>query len=171
MNPTVKEDPARRDARPIGRRTLLAGIPALGAASLAWALAAPAARAEPNAFERREIGDEALEAFRRMITLWREELYFELYEEGWQTSKSRVSLEDFAQRMVKLSWVPEGGPDEKFLRADFRHRTMVYVETRLTFQHKFDPTRSFTKPYATLLLLENGRWRIDLVQLLRSPYA
>ncbi|MCH8884407.1 MAG: hypothetical protein IIA41_13050 [SAR324 cluster bacterium] len=180
MNPRIEDDiPPRRAARrasgfpwhlPVGLLLTLAAL-ALPAA-LAWqGVPGGTALAEPNVFERESIEQEALDAFRRMITLWREELYFELYEEGWAASRERVSLESFAERMVELAWLPQGELDDKFLKPDFRHRTMVYIQARLAFQHKFDPTQRFEKDHSALLLKENGRWRIDLVQLVRSPYS
>jgi hypothetical protein len=138
---------------------------------IALAAGAGPVRADPNLDEQRAIAEEALRAFRQMITLWREELYFELYESGWQTSKARLSTEEFARRMVELAWVPEGEPDPKFLKADFRHRTMVYVNARFLFQNKFNPTQRFSRDDSLLLLKEDGQWKVDLVQLIRSPYS
>jgi hypothetical protein len=129
------------------------------------------ASADPNLEEQRVIEDEAVRAFRRMITLWREELYFELYDSGWQASKARLGTEEFARRMVELAWVPEGEMDAKFLKTDFRHRTAVYVNARFLFQNKFNPSQRFSKDDSLLLLKEDGQWRVDLVQLIRSPYS
>ena len=125
----------------------------------------------PNNFERQQIEEEAVDAFRRMITLWREELYFELYEEGWEDSRKRIPLEEFAQRMVELAWVPAGELDAKFFAGEFRHRTMVYIRARIRFQNRFNPEQSFIKDFATLLLNEGDSWRIDLIQIIRAPYA
>jgi len=146
----------------------------LGAAALALTAALVCVRpaqAEPNLYEQRGMEEEALRAFRQAITLWREELYFELYEQGWEASKQRLTMEEFAQRMVELSWVPQGDPDPKFLKTDFRQRTMVYVYSRLLFQNKFIPEQRFSKDHSALMIKENGRWRVDLVQLVRSPYS
>jgi len=128
-------------------------------------------RADPNLEEQRVIEDEAIRAFRHMITLWREELYFELYELGWQASKTRIGTEEFARRMVELAWMPEGDLDAKFLKTDFRHRTVVYVNARFLFQNKFNLNQRFTRDDTLLLLKEDGQWRMDLVQLIRSPYS
>lgn len=157
-------------------RSALRGLARFTLAALAcaviWTLASAApASAEPNRFEERALEEEALRAFRQAITLWREELYFELYELGWDASKQRLPTEEFAQRMVELSWVPQGDPDPKFLKTDFRHRTMIYVYSRLLFQNKFIPDQRFSKDYSALMIKENGRWRVDLVQLVRSPYS
>lgn len=129
------------------------------------------AQGELDPFEKRQIEEEVLLAFGRIITLWQEELYFELYEEGWADSRARVSMEEFAQRMVELPWVPRGQLDTKFLRAELRHRTMVYIHARVRYQNRFNPEDSFEKDRSALMLKEDGRWRVDLVQLIRSPYS
>ncbi len=129
------------------------------------------ARAEPNAFEQQQIEAEALEVFRRVITLWREEIYFELYDFGMAASRARLKREDFAQRMVELSWVPVGELNPKHLVADFRYRTAVYIKVRIPYRHKFNPERRFSKEQTLLMLHEEGEWRVDLVQLIRSPFA
>ena len=139
---------------------------------LAWALVpAPSARAEPNAFEKRAIEAAALEAFRTIVTLWREELYFELYDMGSESTRARVSKEEFAGRMVRLNWVPEGELNPEFLKAKFRFRTMVYVAARIRYRDKFNPEMEFLKEQTFLLLKERGKWRIDLIKLVRAPFA
>jgi hypothetical protein len=142
---------------------LQAGSFLAAGSGLAWA--------DPNVEEQHVIEDEAVRAFRHMITLWREELYFELYDSGWQASKARIGTEEFARRMVELAWVPEGDLDAKFLNTDFRHRTVVYINARFLFQNKFNPSQRFSKEESLLLLKEDGQWRVDLVQLIRSPYS
>lgn len=159
--------------RRAGRALLL--LPAALAVLLApWPAAGPGAgtaRAEPNPFEEREIEAQALEAFRGLLTLWQEELYFELYDHGMETSKARISREEFAQRMVELSWVPIGELNPKFVKTDLRFRTMVYLSARVQYRDKFNPTSVFFKDHTFLLLQEEGTWRIDLIRLIRAPFA
>ncbi len=161
--------PAHRGA--IGSVILAAGLVFVLLPAIAGLERSAQAQEQPNLFERRIIEKDAVRAFQQIITLWREELYFELYDEGWEDSRARITLEEFAQRMVELPWVPKGELDAKFLETDFRHRTMVYLKARMAFRHKFDPTKSYTKNYSTLLMKEDGRWRIDLIQIIRSPYS
>jgi hypothetical protein len=155
-----------------GRRGLLSLL-VLGA-SLPAVLLAPlpgGVRAEPNTFEQRKIEAHALEAFRSMLGLWQEELYFELYDRGMEASKERISREEFAQRMVELSYVPIGELNPKFIKTAFRFRTMVYLSARVRYRHKFNPTSVFFKDHTFLLLREKGTWRIDLIRLIRAPFA
>ena len=156
-------------------RTLLRAV-IVGAVTLAGLLSMPwshgnTALAEPSRFEKQDVEAQALEAFRQILGLWKEELYFELYEIGMESTKKQVSLEDFAQRMVELAWLPQGELNPKFLKSKFRFRTMIYVSARVKYRHKFNPDNTFFKDHTFLLLEEKGTWRIDLVQLVRAPYA
>lgn len=144
---------------------LLTGLPPL----VGWT--AGELHAEPTRVEQGKIEEQALEAFRNIIGLWQEELYFDLYDFGMETTKTRISREDFAQRMVELSWVPAGELNAKFLKAEFRFRTVVYVSARVRYRHKFNPTGVFTKDHTFMLLEEAGIWHIDLIRLIRAPFA
>ena len=161
-----------REIFPGMTRNFLSGLSlcALLLALMLWPCANPVLAA-PTRFEKQEVEAQALEAFRRIMDLWKEELYFELYDSGMESTKKQVSLEAFAQRMVELDWVPAGELDAKFFAGEFRHRTMVYIRARIRFQNRFNPEQSFVKDFATLLLNEGDNWRIDLIQIIRSPYA
>jgi hypothetical protein len=106
-----------------------------------------------------------------MVRMWQEELYFELYDLGIKSTQARISRQDFAQRMVELSWVPDGELNPKYLKSVMRFRTMVYINTRILYRNKFNPEERFAKDQVVLLLQEDGEWRLDLVALIRSPYA
>lgn len=141
------------------------------AAALTLVPPPPAGVASPNFFEQRKIEAQALDAFKRMLALWREEVYFELYDQGMEASKARITRENFAQRMVQLEWVPQGEPNPRYLTADYRFRTMAYVKVRVLYRNKFNPSQQFNKDQTFLLLQENGAWKVDLVELIRSPYG
>jgi hypothetical protein len=151
-----------------GARLLAALVLAVLVATAGWA---SGAAADPGPQEQRKIEGQALEAFKRIMTLWREEVYFELYDQGTAASKARISREDFAQRMVKLEWLPSGEINPRNLKAEFRFRTMVYIQARIPYKNKFNTGEPFAKEQTVQLLLEEGQWRIDLIQLIRSPYV
>ena len=135
-------------------------------------LPAPATTvAAPNIYEQRKIEAQAVEAFKRMLGLWREEVYFELYDQGMEASKARITRENFAQRMVQLEWLPQGDPNPRYLTADYRFRTLTYVKVRVLYRNKFNPSQQFAKDQTFLLLKEGDGWKIDLVDLIRSPYG
>lgn len=144
---------------------------AIGFGALALVPGGPVAWAESNFFEQRKIEAQALEAFQRVLRLWQEEVYFELYDFGMAESRARISREQFAQRMVELSWVPKGELNPKHLKTSFRFRTLVYITARVPYQHKFNPDRRFSKDQTMMLVQEEGQWRLDLIELIRSPYS
>lgn len=150
-----------------------AGGPAVCALALVAALllGPAAARAEPNVYEQRKIEAQALESFNRIIELWQEEAYFELYDHGMASSQARISREDFAQRMVQLSWKPAGPLNPTHTSAQFRFRTVVYVTAQIPYRGKFNPDDTFTKKQTLLLLQEGGQWKVDLIALIRAPYS
>lgn len=158
--------------RRAGLRALLCGLAlaALGGAALLGGLAG-AASADPGPQEQHKIEAQALEAFRRIMILWREEVYFELYDQGTVASKARISREEFAQRMVQLEWLPAGEINPRFLKPEYRFRTTVYIQARIPYRNKFNVGDPFAKDQTVLLLQENGQWHIDLIQLIRSPYV
>jgi len=48
---------------------------------------------------------------------------------------------------------------------------MVYVAARISYRDKFNPESEFFKEQTFLLLKERGKWRIDLIKLVRAPFA
>jgi hypothetical protein len=138
-----------------------------------WIVArAPGAvKAEPGPQEQRKIEAQAVEAFRRIMILWREEVYFELYDQGTATSQARITREEFAQRMVQLEWLPDGELNPRFLKSEYRFRTLVYIQARIPYRNKFNAGEPFAKDQTVQLMQEVGQWHVDLVQLIRSPYV
>ena len=161
------------ETRTIRRRRLAVPFTALFTLALLLPLlSAPTAlQADPNYFEQRKIEAQALETFRRVITLWQEEVYFELYDHGMASSQARISREAFAQRMVQLSWKPAGPLNPTHTSAQFRFRTVVYVTAQIPYRGKFNPDDTFTKKQTLLLLQEGGQWKVDLIALIRAPYS
>lgn len=166
---TESEPGVRKAARRHLMRALLSGA--------GWALLAVvaglagAASADPGLQEQHKVEAQALEAFRRIMTLWREEVYFELYDQGTDASKTRITREAFAQRMVQLEWLPGGEINPRFLKPQYQFRTMVYIQARIPFRNKFNAGDPFTKDETVQMLLEDGLWHVDLIQLIRSPYS
>lgn len=156
--------------RGVSRRVLLAALASLPAAA-AGLLRPTALRAEPSVYEQERISREAQEAFQNVINLWREEVYFELYDHGTAASRQRIGREAFAQRMVELRWIPEGPLNERRVETTFHFRTLVYVTAEVRYREKFNPQRSFAKRHTLAMLRENGDWHVDLVALLRAPYT
>ena len=52
----------------------------------------------------------------------------------------------------------------------YRYRTLLYVNATIVFRHKSNFDLQFTKQQSFLLLKEGGKWRFDLLQMIRSPF-
>ena len=72
--------------------------------------------------------------------------------------------------MVELDWVPVGLSADKAPGISFRYRTMIYMNADIIFRHKSYYDLQFNKQKSFLLLKENGSWRFDLIQMIRSPF-
>lgn len=125
-------------------------------------------RPTPNEIEKTR--ETVNSAFRNFLQLWEEERYFELYELGKKQSRGYLSSEEFATRMVRLDWVSTGLVDGAPFNISFRYRTLIYVDATIQFHHKTNAALEFQKRQPFLLLWESGKWRFDLLQMLRAPF-
>ncbi|MBG56254.1 MAG: hypothetical protein CL935_03895 [Deltaproteobacteria bacterium] len=125
---------------------------------------------QPTTAELEAIRKETKIVFQSFLQLWQEERYFELYEYGKRHSKNQLSIEEFATRMVELDWVPVGLLPEKNPEMNYRYRTLLYVDAEILFRHKSFIDLQFSKKQSFLLLKEKGKWRFDLLQMIRSPF-
>jgi hypothetical protein len=108
--------------------------------------------------------------FLNFLQLWQEERYFELYKYGKKHSTDQISIEEFATRMVELDWVPVGLKTGIEPEISYRYLTLLYVNAAIVFRHKSIFDLQFTKQQSFLLLKESGKWRFDLLQMIRSPF-
>ena len=125
---------------------------------------------QPTPAEMGTISKEMRLVFETFLQLWQEERYFEMYDFGKKQSKEILSLEEFATRMVELDWVPVGLSPEKPSEISYRYRTLLYMNAHIVFRHKSFYDLQFTKQKAFLLQKEEGSWKFDLIQMIRSPY-
>ena len=125
---------------------------------------------QPTPAELQAIHKETKIVFQDFLQLWQEERYFELYEYGKRHSRNQLSIEDFATRMVELDWVPVGFLPDKNPEVNYRYRTLLYVDVAILFRHKSFMDLQFSKQQSFLLLKEKGKWRFDLLQMIRSPF-
>ena len=125
---------------------------------------------QPTPFELEAIRKETRVVFLKYLQLWQEERYFELYKYGKKHSTDQISIEEFATRMVELDWVPVGLKNGKEPEISYRYLTLLYVNAAIVFRHKSIFDLQFTKQQSFLLLKESGKWRFDLLQMIRSPF-
>lgn len=125
---------------------------------------------QPTPAELEAIRKETKIVFQNFLQLWQEERYFELYEYGKRNSRNQLTIEEFATRMVELDWVPVGLLPDKNPEVNYRYRTLLYVDVAILFRHKSFMDLQFSKQQSFLLLKEEGKWRFDLLQMIRSPF-
>ena len=125
---------------------------------------------QPTPFELEAIRKETRVVFLNYLQLWQEERYFELYKFGKKHSTDQISIEEFATRMIELDWVPAGLKTGKEPEISYRYLTLLYVNAAIVFRHKSILDLQFTKQQSFLLLKEGGKWRFDLLQMIRSPF-
>jgi len=125
---------------------------------------------QPTPAEVENIQKETKIVFQNFLQLWQEERYFELYEYGKRHSRNQLTIEEFATRMVELDWVPAGLLSENIPEVNYRYRTLLYVDAEILFRHKSFMDLQLSKQQSFLLLKEEGKWRFDLLQMIRSPF-
>ena len=125
---------------------------------------------QPTPAELEAIRKETKLVFQNFLQLWQEERYFELYKYGKKHSTDQISIEEFATRMVELDWVPVGLKTGIEPEISYRYLTLLYVNAAIVFRHKSIFDLQFTKQQSFLLLKESGKWRFDLLQMIRSPF-
>lgn len=131
---------------------------------------APLSARQPTPAEMDAIRKETRLVFETFLQLWQEERYFEMYDFGKSQSKEQLTLEEFATRMVELDWVPVGLSPQKPAEVSYRYRTLLYMNAHIVFRHKSYYDLQFTKQKSFLLQKEEGNWRFDLIQMIRSPF-
>ncbi|MDT8445701.1 MAG: hypothetical protein RRB13_02235 [bacterium] len=137
--------------------------------SLPWSVGL----AEPNPYESRVIRKQILQDFKNLMDMWKEELYFEMYDSGQRASRQRLSKGEFAQRMVDLGWKPSLKAED-IRSLDILYRNYASIHVRMEFENKINPTRKLLKDMVLSAILEGEKdrsWRFDLTQLIRVPYA
>ena len=125
---------------------------------------------QPTPTELEAIRKETKIIFQNFLQLWQEERYFELYEYGKRHSRNQLTIEEFATRMVELDWVQVGLLTDNNPEVNYRYRTLLYVDVAILFRHKSFMDLQFSKHQFFLLLKEEGKWRFDLLQMIRSPF-
>jgi hypothetical protein len=125
---------------------------------------------ELTSVERRRIESEATDAFNVILHLWKEGKYEDLYGHGHRKSQSSHSKEDFMSKMRKkvnemaLSW-----EKVRDVEAEVVSRKLAYVKAKIGYRKKKGgETRFVTESYR--MTHEDSQWRIDLSQLIRSPF-
>lgn len=127
------------------------------------------AYATPNPYEIQILHTKINAAFHLLMETWKEELYFDIYDLGTQKSKTKLSKEVFAQRMVDLKWKPTITKEE-IVKIDIYYLNFAGIHSEIEFESKVNPLRVIKKGIVFPTFFENNGWKFDLMQLIRTPF-
>ena len=126
--------------------------------------------APPNKYELAIIEDNIRTSFDTLMQIWKEELYFEMYEFGQRQTKKVLKKSEFVQRMVDLKWKP-AVEKEILKKVHIIYRNFGSVHVIVKFQNKINATYTIEKEVVFPIILEKNSWKYDLTQLIRIPYV
>ena len=136
-------------------------------ALLLWAAPGMAA---PNYYETRLISKQVKNSFHSFLAMWREELYFDMYDQGQIFSQQQLNKAEFAQRMVDLEWKPSlKAPLLTRVQVDYRN--FAILDVILEMENKVNPLRKIEKKYTYHMILEKTGWKFDLTKVIRVPFT
>ncbi len=125
--------------------------------------------AAPNPYESAIIKKQVQASFRIFIDMWKEELYFDMYDQGQGFSKKKLSKAEFSQRMVDLPWRPSLRKIRIIdIKTDYRNFTSIYFIMEM--ENKINPQRKLLKQYTFHAIMEKKGWVFDLTQIIRVPF-
>lgn len=128
-----------------------------------------ASRKEPINFNK--IESDVIEAFKTVISLWKDEKYETLYDEhGDKKSRTAIRKEDFERGMkVKEVSLASSWETMKDIRVEVESPARVRTTAKIGYKFKKGgDTKHRTETY--LMTLEKGSWKIDLQKILRAKF-
>ena len=128
------------------------------------------ATARMNKYETKVLKESISERFSQLIQMWKEELYFEMYDFGQVRSRAILSKAEFAQRMVDLQWKP-ALTEIKLETIRILYRNFVAVHCIIEFENKVNLAQKVTKRMIFPTILEKNGWKFDLLQFIRIPFG
>jgi hypothetical protein len=127
-----------------------------------------ASRKEPINLNKTE--SDVIEAFRTIISLWKEGKYEALYEHGDKKTQIAIRREDFERGMKeKPVGLASSWETIKDIRVEVESPTRVRTTAKIGYKFKKGgDTKHRTETY--LMTLEKGSWKIDLQKILRAKF-
>jgi hypothetical protein len=127
--------------------------------------------AKVTRYEKEVIKEKILSSFKVAIQQWQEELYFDLYDLGQTSSKTQLSKEEFAQRMVELKWKPATEKSAiKILTTTIFYRNYGLIKCQISYVHKVNVDKIFTREEEFEVKLEDKEWKFDLKKIIQTPF-
>ena len=123
----------------------------------------------PNKYELAIIEENVRSSFQTLMQIWKEELYFEMYDFGQRQTKKVLKKAEFVQRMVDLKWKP-AIEEEKIQKVHIIYRNFGAIHAIIKFQNKINSSYTIKKRVVFPIIMEKNIWKYDLTQLIRIPY-
>jgi hypothetical protein len=128
----------------------------------------PKGHKEKERVNVRRIELDVSDAFKNIISLWKDKKFDDLYDCGDRKSHTSMAREDFRKRMegkgreLATSW-----ETVRDVKVDVKNATLAYVTARIGYRPKLGgETRTRTETYE--MKLEKETWRINLTKVLNS---
>jgi len=120
--------------------------------------------------EKSKVESDATDAFNRIIRLWKDGRFEDLYEHGYRRSQIPLSKENFVIKMRNKSHeFASSWETIRDMEAEVASHKLVYVRAKIGYRSKGGgDTKFLTGTYR--VEFEGDRWRIDLSKILRSPF-
>ena len=116
----------------------------------------------------RRIESDVTDAFKNIISLWKDNKFDDLYDCGDRKSHTNMAREDFRKRMEKKSReLATSWETVRDVKVDVKNATLAYVTARIGYRPKQGgETHTRTETYE--MKFETGTWRINLMKVLDS---
>ncbi len=115
-----------------------------------------------------KIESDVIEAFRTIISLWKDEKYEALYEHGDKKSRTSIRKEDFEHRMKnKELGLASSWETARDIRVEVESPTRVHTTAKIGYKSKKGGDARY-RTETFLMTLEKGAWKIDLQKILRA---
>lgn len=126
-----------------------------------------AKKAKPLVADKDEIKGMAKRDFETIVALWKDEDYERLYEYGRLSSHTKVSKEAFSKRMKNKRWkLMCCGDSAGNIEAIYKTPASVFIKAIMGYK---SVVKEMKRHDTFKLTLEDGKWKIDLSQLLMAP--
>jgi uncharacterized protein (UPF0335 family) len=128
----------------------------------------PVAVKEKEKIDRNRIEGDVIESVKRILSLWKDGRYNELYDQGDQKSRRGISREDFEHRMRKKGiGLASSWEILRDIQVDIESATLAYATAKIGFRPKHGGQTIFrTETYR--LSFEKGMWKVGLQKILQT---
>ena len=123
---------------------------------------------EKEGIHKNRIEGEVVESVKKILSVWKEGKYNELYDHGDQKSRRAIRREDFEHQMRKKGiGLASSWETLRDIQVDVQSATLAYVTVKIGLKpNKGGETKFRTETYR--LPFEQGMWKINLQKILQT---